>query len=669
MSIVVLVVIIVAVGLLGAGIVGFVGAKQKSYPFSVNSFRALQIANAGMEAAIRRALDTSNLANGTIGTSGSQIDLCSGCGKFYTNYNSGTDILTSFGTFSNVSRVVTLTNFSSYASSPSGDVTFDTDIASFSPMESQSGQAISVNTTTKVISLGQGVTETFGAVWYGGNNVAGNCVNGSCDFDNGFRSYFVFQFATGSTGDGFTFAVISGNTGYNNASSVGGDTSMGELMAYGGDSRKYDSSSPYTNDISLFADHKGLGIRPPKFATEFDIYYNADGTVCAGAGSRRDTAANHMAYVFWGDNSLMGCAPEDVSIYLRWMPSMVYALNTVVHPATPNGYIYRATTAGQSGAAAPTWPTARGGSVTESCTTPPCVRWQEVSWRPNPQTFAVGNIVAPTTVGGSFNPAASNGHFYRCTSASGNKRSGNSEPAWCKGSGCTVTDNNVVWTLYATNVAFPGNSRTYDDNRHVDVGTGGNTGSSAGTGPTNTTTSESYYSIPAWSASTAYAVGSQVKPGTNNGYYYTVQTAGTSGGTQPGWPASGTITDGTVVWVPIAIIDPSYWLANVTDATAINPKYAYRMEVIRNSGARTYRIKSWIKTCTDGTANCDMYTNGTFGNVDSDYALGSATLDRTITLNSTYNTAFSKFLFGWTVAAGGATQIADVRKFRMKFKP
>lgn len=31
--------------------------------------------------------------------------------------------------------------------------------------------------------------------------------------------------------------------------------------------------------------------------------------------------------------------------------------------------------------------------------------------------------------------------------------------------------------------------------------------------------------------------------------------------------------------------------------------------------------------------------------------------------------AFNKFLFGWTVATGAATQIADVRKFRMSFRP
>jgi hypothetical protein len=55
--------------------------------------------------------------------------------------------------------------------------------------------------------------------------------------------------------------------------------------------------------------------------------------------------------------------------------------------------------------------------------------------------------------------------------------------------------------------------------------------------------------------------------------------------------------------------------------------------------------------------------------VQSDYTATSPTLDRTITLDSTYNTLFDKFLFGWTTASGGATQKADVWKFRLTFKP
>jgi hypothetical protein len=126
---------------------------------------------------------------------------------------------------------------------------------------------------------------------------------------------------------------------------------------------------------------------------------------------------------------------------------------------------------------------------------------------------------------------------------------------------------------------------------------------------------------PTWRASTAYAINDQVRPTVDNGYYYVATSAGTSGATEPTWLPSGTVTDGTVTWVPIPM------------------------------------------------TVCNQYTNGTFGDVRYDYIAVSPTLDRTITLDPTYNAKFDKFLFGWTTASGGATQKADVWKFRLSFKP
>ncbi len=678
-SLVVLIVIMLGIGLIGGGVASIMMSKQKSYPFALNSFKAYEIANAGAEFAIGYCKNESS-SNCQTNIKGSNFTASfgGGGGSFTTSYNSGTDTLTSTGTYSGVTRQVQIVSFSTYVP-PSHDLSSEDPafIASLSPVESQGGQVITVK-PTGLISLGKMGTETFGAVWYGGTGATGapgNCVLGSCDFAKGFRAYFVFQFATGSTGDGFTFAVISGNTGYNNAGSVGGDTSMGELMAYGGDSRKYSPNTPAQNNISTFADHKGMGIVPPKFATEFDIYYNGAGAVCSGAGSRLDKADQyqHMAYVFWGDNSIMGCSPEDTSNYLEWMPSMSYALNAVVSPTTPNGSIYRAIIAGASASPTPTqpipepaWPArGSGGAVTESCTTSPCVQWQEVSWMKN-TPFVVGDTVAPSTA---------NGRFYRCTKATGKApKSGNNEPTWCTVNSCKVSDGNLEWTeLSPTFVASPpGNSKTYDDNRHtagsVTIDTNLTTTT---TGHTNATSSNSYYTSPTnptawlanpstanptyayrmevvrsnaagtysikswikqctdvtskpptWTASTAYAIGGKVKPTTNYGYYYTAQTAGTSGSTEPAWTGRGTtVTDGTVTWVPVPMTD------------------------------------------------CDMYTNTNFGNTRSDYTDDTPTLNRTITLDSTYNTAFIKFLFGWTVATGAATQIADVWKFGLSFIP
>ena len=653
-SLVVLIVIMLGIGLIGGAVASIMMSKQKSYPFALNSFKAYEIANAGAEIAIMYGKDiafdpsdntkitllNTNLANKNFGG-----------GTFTASYAGGT--LTSVGTYSGVTRQVQVASFATYAAtSASGDVSFDNpaDMASFSPVESQSGQAIVVNTTTGVISLGQGATETYGAVWYGGNNTTGNCVNGSCDFDNGFRAYYVFQFATGSTGDGFNFAIINGTN--NTVGSVGGDANMGELMAYGGDSRLYDGSGY----INAFRGVTGKGLQPPKFATEFDIYLNTGcPTDPCGAGSRCDPSEQHMTYVFWGNNNTISCQ----DYYTRWLSSFSFLTDTIVYGTTGgNTYLYRSS-AGTSGTTEPSWPSTQGATRSDNTIT-----WTEYTWRPSQQyTLSPLDYVVPTT---------QNGHFYKVNNVQGtgsNKgKSSGSEPAWSTTTNwISPWDNNVKWQENGT-INFATNSRTYDDNKHT-AGTGTDTGnSSTGAGPTNTTSSNSYYTNP--SSSTT-------------------------------------------------------WLADTGNSSTVNPKYAYRMEVVRNSGTRTYTIRSWIKTCTDGTANCDMYTNSTFGNVSTDYdrkwtastvysvgtvvspttanghyyicttagtsaatqpawptgsgasvANGSVVwteygpfLERTITLDATYNTAFNKFLFGWTVATGAATQIADVRKFRMSFKP
>jgi len=56
----------------------------------------------------------------------------------------------------------------------------------------------------------------------------------------------------------------------------------------------------------------------------------------------------------------------------------------------------------------------------------------------------------------------------------------------------------------------------------------------------------------AWQANHAYALTAVVRPTTFAGYTWKVTTAGTSGNTEPTWPAdpsaSPTVTDGTVTW-------------------------------------------------------------------------------------------------------------------------
>ncbi|MCX5813435.1 MAG: hypothetical protein NT178_12975 [Proteobacteria bacterium] len=53
MTLIILMGIIVAVGIIGAGIVSFMDVKQRSYPVAVKTYQALNLANAGVEFAIR----------------------------------------------------------------------------------------------------------------------------------------------------------------------------------------------------------------------------------------------------------------------------------------------------------------------------------------------------------------------------------------------------------------------------------------------------------------------------------------------------------------------------------------------------------------------------------------------------------------------------------------
>jgi hypothetical protein len=149
----------------------------------------------------------------------------------------------------------------------------------------QGNSPISVDPVTGSISFGiLGQTENAAAIWYRGNATAG-CVDGNCTMTYGLRSYFEVQWVPGSAADGLVFGILSAET--NKVNAVGGETWMGELMAWGGRGTL------------------GSGIRAPKFGLEFDTYYNG----CAGspiaAGSRCDDSNgwDHLAYIFWGSQA------------------------------------------------------------------------------------------------------------------------------------------------------------------------------------------------------------------------------------------------------------------------------------------------------------------------------------------------------------------------------
>ena len=172
-------------------------------------------------------------------------------------------------------------------------------------------------------STSPGASQSYGAIWYNGNNANGNCSAGACSFNIGIRAYFEFQFPNNqNSGDGFTFAIMSALTNTNNRTggfsknqypgsytrSDGTTTSVagGELIGYAGPGNTDGSATSVASD--------GQGLRPPKMAVEFDTYTNnwpsAPNTPIYLAMTRNDpnlgTYGDHLALMFWGDDSTTG---------------------------------------------------------------------------------------------------------------------------------------------------------------------------------------------------------------------------------------------------------------------------------------------------------------------------------------------------------------------------
>ncbi|MDQ7836661.1 MAG: LamG domain-containing protein [Humidesulfovibrio sp.] len=200
---------------------------------------------------------------------------CSG-----SSYMPGTNASTTTATSVNVPAVS--------GGTPGEGISFTDGMDSFiSTSGFSGGEGVSVDTVAKTISLGNSLYANSASVWYTGSRDV--CTEGNCTLGNGLCAYYEFQFTSGSTGDGFVWTIMSGET--NTARSNGGDTGRGELLGYGG------------------LGSSGLGILPPKFGVEFDIYTNSGtGSVCS-VGNRADAnSRDHVAHVFWGAQTVSGCS-------------------------------------------------------------------------------------------------------------------------------------------------------------------------------------------------------------------------------------------------------------------------------------------------------------------------------------------------------------------------
>jgi hypothetical protein len=196
------------------------------------------------------------------------------------------------------------------------------------PTQNQTvGTAGSIADDGTTITLGgstsPGVSQSYGAIWYNGNNANANCNSGACSFGNGLRAYFEFQFPNNvNSGDGFTFAIMSavnntnnrvggfsktqypGTYTWNNCTGTNCSTSVagGELQGYAGPGNTDGSVNPLLTD--------GLGLKPPKMAIQFDTVTNGNNTPYYLAQTRDDpacsgtngTSGDYVALQFWGDN-------------------------------------------------------------------------------------------------------------------------------------------------------------------------------------------------------------------------------------------------------------------------------------------------------------------------------------------------------------------------------
>ncbi len=159
------------------------------------------------------------------------------------------------------------------------------------------------------LRLGGDAKNTNGAVWYGGDHgvcpatpcPSGVCKDGACTLGKGLRAFFRFTFScydasedSTSCADGYTFAVIAADNDPATASGGPASGSMGELLGYAGPGPS------------------GGGIAPPKLAVEVDTYPNLGKGKETEVNNRHDAGnENHVAVVYWGDNSGRNASYDD----------------------------------------------------------------------------------------------------------------------------------------------------------------------------------------------------------------------------------------------------------------------------------------------------------------------------------------------------------------------
>ncbi|MEA3432061.1 MAG: hypothetical protein U9R01_05215 [candidate division WOR-3 bacterium] len=123
--------------------------------------------------------------------------------------------------------------------------------------------------------------------------------------------------------------------------------------------------------------------------------YGTGGAILVGI---RDTGDNGCPVASYdkatGTEGTTGDYMDDDST--EWAASTAYSLGDYVRPTTANGYVYKCTTAGTSGAAEPTWPTTIGQTVTDGSVVWTCDRREGHTYYRG-QTATPANITSYTS--------------------------------------------------------------------------------------------------------------------------------------------------------------------------------------------------------------------------------------------------------------------------------
>jgi hypothetical protein len=117
-SLIILIVAIVATSIMGAGLASFMISKWRAYPFEARSYEALDLANAGIEFAIRYAFDNKEAffqnPSSVIPQPPEKKSIQFGNGKFEISFDKDNNVLISRGIAGPAKREVRLWRFTGY---------------------------------------------------------------------------------------------------------------------------------------------------------------------------------------------------------------------------------------------------------------------------------------------------------------------------------------------------------------------------------------------------------------------------------------------------------------------------------------------------------------------------------------------------------------------------